>query len=229
MSETARPIDILLPVFEKGKLTHVLPSAYKADGMIFAVAASPEIPMPEQWMPWLIQSSSSALVDKDVDALADVLMNNLRAHLQCMTDEKPLMPTRCEYSATEVDTAPELSPEIAPELTQWLEGLLYVHQQLEDVWQQAWEKLSAKEALREDSCRSDSPEKRLSRCLKLFTTLANVELALQYRSPAQAQQLKENLPLLWKQLPAMIQDYIALAGELSAALPNQFETFTKTS
>ena len=94
MSETARPIDILLPVFEKGKLTHVLPSAYKADGMIFAVAASPEIPMPEQWMPWLIQSSSSALVDKDVDALADVLMNNLRAHLQCMTDEKPLMPSR---------------------------------------------------------------------------------------------------------------------------------------
>ena len=70
MSETARPIDILLPVFEKGKLTHVLPSAYKADGMIFAVAASPEIPMPEQWMPWLIQSSSSALVDKDVDAEA---------------------------------------------------------------------------------------------------------------------------------------------------------------
>jgi uncharacterized protein len=27
----------------------------------------------------------------------------------------------------------------------------------------------------------------------------------------------------------MIQDYIDLAGELSAALPNQFETFTKTS
>jgi uncharacterized protein len=225
MSETARPIDILLPVFEKGKLTHVLPSAYKADGMIFAVAASPEIPMPEQWMPWLIQSSSSALVDKDVDALADVLMNNLRAHLQCMTDDSPLMPTRCEYSGGEVDTAPEIPAELA----QWLEGLLYVHQQLEDVWQQAWEKLSAKEALREDINASDTPEKRLSRCLKLFTTLANVELALQYRNPGQAQQLKENLPLLWKQLPAMIQDYIALAGELSAALPNQFETFTKTS
>jgi uncharacterized protein len=225
MSETARPIDILLPVFEKGKLTHVLPSAYKADGMIFAVAASPEIPMPEQWMPWLIQSSSSALVDKDVDALADVLMNNLRAHLQCMTDDSPLMPTRCEYSDGEVDTAPEIPAELA----QWLEGLLYVHQQLEDVWQQAWEKLSAKEALREDINASDTPEKRLSRCLKLFTTLANVELALQYRNPGQAQQLKENLPLLWKQLPAMIQDYIALAGELSAALPNQFETFTKTS
>ena len=225
MSETARPIDILLPVFEKGKLTHVLPSAYKADGMIFAVAASPEIPMPEQWMPWLIQSSSSALVDKDVDALADVLMNNLRAHLQCMTDDSPLMPTRCEYPGGEVDTAPEIPAELA----QWLEGLLYVHQQLEDVWQQAWEKLSAKEALREDINASDTPEKRLSRCLKLFTTLANVELALQYRKPGQAQQLKENLPLLWKQLPAMIQDYIALAGELSAALPNQFETFTKTS
>ena len=176
-------------------------------------------------MPWLIQSSSSALVDKDVDALADVLMSNLRAHLQCMTDDSPLMPTRCEYSDGEVDTAPEIPAELA----QWLEGLLYVHQQLEDVWQQAWEKLSAKEALREDINASDTPEKRLSRCLKLFTTLANVELALQYRNPGQAQQLKENLPLLWKQLPAMIQDYIALAGELSAALPNQFETYTKNS
>ncbi|WP_218418219.1 UPF0149 family protein [Alteromonas lipotrueae] len=223
MSEKARPIDILLPVFEKGKLTHVLPSAYKADGMIFAVAASPEIPMPEQWMPWMIQSSSSALVDEDVDALADVLMDNLRAHLQCMTDEKPLMPMRCEYSEGQADTAPEIPAELA----QWLEGLLYVHQQLEDVWQQAWGKLSAKDAYREDSGSSDTPEKRLSRCLKLFTTLANVKLALQYRNPSQAQQLKENLPLLWKQLPAMVQDYIALAGELSAALPNQFETFMK--
>lgn len=227
MSETARPIDILLPVFEKGKLTHVLPSVYKADGMIFAVAASPEIPMPEQWMPWLIQSSSSALVDKDVDALADVLMNNLRAHLQCMTDEKPLMPSRCVYS--EGDASVEPASAIPAELAQWLEGLLYVHQQLEDVWQQAWEKLSAKDAVREGINNSDTPEKRLSRCLKLFTTLANVELALQYRNRSQAQQLKDNLPLLWKQLPAMIQDYIDLAGELSAALPNQFETFTKTS
>ncbi|MDO6567267.1 UPF0149 family protein [Alteromonas sp. 1_MG-2023] len=226
MSETARPIDILLPVFETGKLTHVLPSAYKADGMIFAVAASPEIPMPEQWMPWLIQSSSSALVDKDVDALADVLMNNLRAHLQCMTDEKPLVPLACEFAKGEVD---ESTPDIAPELAQWLEGLLYVHQQLEGVWQQAWEKFSAKGVQGADAKDANTPEKRLSRCLKLFTTLANVELALKYRNSSQAQQLKENLPLLWKQVPVMIQDYIALAGELSAALPNQFETFTKSS
>lgn len=217
MSEKARPIDILLPLYEQDKLTHVLPSAYKADGMIFAVAASPEIPMPEQWMPWLIQHGSSVLVDKDVDLLADTLINNLRSHLQRMQDGTPALPIDCSFRDAQL-TIPNA-------LSEWLSGLLVVHQHLEHVWQDAWNKSCATDKQHEGG---DSAEKRLTRCLKLFSTLANVELAVKGRSDGQAQQLLENVPLLWKQLPTILNDYISLSGELAEALPNQFETFTKS-
>ena len=70
---------------------------------------------------------------------------------------------------------------------------------------------------------------RLSRCLKMFSTLANVDLALKHRTEEQAAQLNSNLTLLIKQLPAVLQDYIKLAGELAGALPNQFEMFNKVT
>jgi len=216
MSENVQPINVIKPVFKDGKFKHVLSSAYKADGMVFAVAACPEIPMPEQWMPWLIQNSSDTLTDSDVDVLADTLMNTLRAHLHSMRDERAALPDDCVYSAN--------IPPIPRVLAEWLEGLLFAHQQLEGVWQQAWQKLSVEDLLEQGQ---EMPEKRLSRCLKLFSTLANIDLALMSRNAQQAQQLKDNLPLLWKQLPAVLNDYVCLAGQLASALPNQFETFTK--
>ena len=65
------PINTISDIVSLPSFENVLPDAYYVDGMIFAVASAPEIPMPEQWMPWLIQSSDSHLVDKDVDKLAD--------------------------------------------------------------------------------------------------------------------------------------------------------------
>ena len=62
---------------------------------------------------------------------------------------------------------------------------------------------------------------------KLFSTLANVELALQKRSQEQREQLVENLPKLADQLPSLAKEYVTIAGELSAVLPNQFESFTQ--
>ena len=64
------PINTISDIVSLPSFENVLPDAYYVDGMIFAVASAPEIPMPEQWMPWLIQSSDSHLVDKDVDKLA---------------------------------------------------------------------------------------------------------------------------------------------------------------
>ncbi|GEA05276.1 hypothetical protein KUL42_00370 [Alteromonas sp. KUL42] len=74
---------------------------------------------------------------------------------------------------------------------------------------------------------SESPEIRLTRCLRLFSTLANVDLAMSSRSATKAQMLQENITSLIKQLPAILVEYTTLAGELAAALPNQFETFAK--
>ncbi|HAA99574.1 MAG TPA: hypothetical protein DCE29_17010, partial [Alteromonas macleodii] len=51
------PINTISDIVSLPNFENVLPNAYYVDGMIFAVASAPEIPMPEQWMPWLIQSS----------------------------------------------------------------------------------------------------------------------------------------------------------------------------
>ena len=213
------PIDALAQVYENQNLHAVLPSKHEADGMIFAVAAAPEIPMPEAWMPWLIKQSSSVMVDQDVDALADVLMNTLRAHLMAMRDSNPNLPSAC-YFRPGIDIRQSA-------VTQWLTGLLYAHQQLESVWQEAWDRYE-KQPPNEQTSHAEAPEKVLARCLKLFSTLANVELALSQRNDVQKKMLQENLPLLWQQLPAMLNEYVTLAGELASALPNQFETFTQT-
>ena len=88
MVKDGYPITMVSDIVSLPNFENVLPSTYQVDGMIFAVASAPEIPMPEQWMPWLIQSGDSKLVDKDVDKLADALMNGLRAHLDFMRQEK---------------------------------------------------------------------------------------------------------------------------------------------
>ena len=127
------PIDIISGIVSLPSFENVLPSAYQVDGMIFAVASAPEIPMPEQWMPWLIQSSDSHLVDKDVDKLADTLMNGLRAHLDFMRQDKSPLPGQLTETSEIHGTARP-----SKELESWLNGLLQVHKQLEPVWQNAW-------------------------------------------------------------------------------------------
>jgi hypothetical protein len=222
------PIEIIKPVIEQDSFRSVLPCVEKVDGMIFAVAACPEIPMPEQWMPWLIQSGSSRLVDSDVDILADTLMNGLRSHLDYMRQGRVALPPYCvDGVESKGDTK---RPSYA--LSQWLTGLLFVHRNVESVWQNAWQQAEKKESkvdtdLREKKGISEPPEARLTRCLKMFSTLANIELAYQQRSAEQVTQLSENLPLLIQQLPALLKDYTNLAGDLACALPNQFETFAK--
>ena len=224
------PVNIISDIVSHPNFKNVLPNAYHVDGMIFAVAAAPEIPMPEQWMPWLIQSSDSKLVDKDVDELADTLMNGLRAHLDLMRKSKSPL-------SSQLTEAIEVKGVMRPskELESWLNGLLQVHKQLEPVWQNAWnhlEKRSAKNKsdgenkLDEDKV-TEPAEARLSRCLKLFSTLANIELALSYRNETQVAQLESNIRMLVKQLPSVLADYTRLSGELAQALPNQFETFSQ--
>ena len=232
MMKDGFPVHIISDIVSHPNFKNVLPNAYQVDGMIFAVAAAPEIPMPEQWMPWLIQSSDSKLVDKDVDKLADTLMNGLRAHLDLMRQSKSPL-------SSELTEAIEVKGVMRPskELESWLNGLLQVHKQLEPVWQNAWNHLDRRSAqntsddkdkLEEDKL-AEPAEARLSRCLKLFSTLANIELALSYRNETQVAQLESNIHMLVKQLPSVLADYTKLSGELAQALPNQFETFNKVT
>ncbi len=171
--------------------------------------------MPETWMPWVIQQSGGAMVSDDVDELAECLMETLRDHLSAMRAQDNYLPLACRWQE---------GADIPESLEQWLSGLLKGHQLLESIWRNAWERKAKNETL---SAGEEDPSNRLARCLKLFSTLARHQLALSQRSGLHAEKLRENLPVLWRQLPAMLQEYVALAGDLAQALPNQFEMFSK--
>ncbi len=171
--------------------------------------------MPETWMPWLIQHSGSTMVSEDVDELAECLMETLRNHLSAMRTQDNYLPLTCRWQ--QGATIPE-------SLELWLGGLLKGHQLLESIWRNAWERKAKKENLSADE---EDPATRLARCLKLFSTLARHQLALSQRSGENAEKLRANLPVLWRQLPAMLQEYVTLSGDLAQALPNQFEMYNK--
>lgn len=200
-----------ISIFEHPALKHMLASRPYAEGVIFAVASSPEIPMPEEWMPWVIEQSGSHSISKDqADDMADGLMKVLRDALDAMRKQQVLLPAYCTWSENDAERAG---------LCEWLKGLLTGHQQLEKVWQRAWHEGGEQG--------SDLPglAERLTRCLKLFSTLAEPEQAIANAPDAQRKVLADGLPKLSASLPAMLQEYVAISGELAGHLPNQFETF----
>ncbi|RDV28965.1 hypothetical protein DXV75_00400 [Alteromonas aestuariivivens] len=207
----ARPkLAQLAKLYEEPYLRQQLPPLFFVKGHVFAVAASPEIPMPETWMPWVIDGQGARYTADHVNTIADALMAELRATLQAMRDQKRLLPAACQWSEM---------PAQRMELESWLTGLLHGHQRLEACWQEAWSRASLQPG--------EDPAKRLTRCLKLFTVLANPKLAIDCRPETASKQLRQNLPTLFAQLPAMLVEYVTLAGELAGALPNQFETFQR--
>ena len=212
MSESDKPYDQLTALYQNKAMASVLPPQYETDGFIYAVAAAPEIPMPERWMPWLIRPSQGSLRSDDVDIIADHLMGCLREHLAAMRNDKVVLPPECRWQKAASEGIPDA-------LSSWLKGLLEAHHHVEVDWQKVWNESNASED--NTASRAD----RLRRSLRLFSTLADVDMALRARSPEQAQTLKENLSLLWRQLPEQLRDYVRLSGELAGMLPNQFETF----
>ncbi len=195
----------------------MLPAQAFTEGFIFAIAAAPEIPMPETWMPALINGSNNNLDPARVDQLADALMFTLRDSLKGMRDKEALLP---EYVVWADDKQRRAGAE------QWLTGLLAGHQLVEECWQQAWQR--AQHAAKGNSeGLTETPAKRLTRCLKLFSSLADAEFALSVRSGEHATTFRQHIPVLYQQLPVMLKEYVVLADELAASLPNQFETFQK--
>lgn len=182
-------------------------------GVILGVSASPDIPMPEQWMPWVIQGGSAATIkntDSDkrkIDVLADALIAQLQWQLSQLRANKPLLPRELYWSDNLVERKP---------LQQWLKGLLFAHSECEETWFKAWQHANIEEG-----------EKRLARCLKCFSVLADPELALSQLKGEKRDNLAQSLPILYKQLNNLLSDYARLADELASTLPGQFELYTK--
>ena len=62
-------------------------------GLIFTVAAAPEIPMPEKWLPWAIKTNNQLTSIEQADQLTDVLMKALQQQLKNMSEEKIQLPS----------------------------------------------------------------------------------------------------------------------------------------
>ena len=208
--------DAFTRLYSQAAFNRIILPEQKARGLMVAICAAPEIPLPETWMPWFIYHSGEEprLADEIIDDLAQALMHCLRDTLNTMRHDGSLLPQQ-----TLATDEPDES------LSLWLNGLLAGHQHLEPVWQSAWLRAQQNPGADDGLNNTEDPAKRLKRCLKMFSTLADIEQAYQNRTPAQQVQLKKHIPALLKQLPQMLREYIQLAGELASFLPNQFEMF----
>lgn len=206
--------DIPLRYWCEEALPGVLYSEDYVKGLVFAVAAAPEIPMPEQWLPWVFKQHGQLRDIQQADALTDTLMRALQQQLKAMRDNDLALPAHYSFPEIEPDGAGQ-----AP-VSVWLSGVLAGHQLLHDVWLQAWQNML------DHSDNVAEKQRDLSHCLRMFSTFADVSAALQEAERANNPQLAEKLPQIFPALPRALEKYVSLSGELAQYLPQQFETFS---
>ena len=181
------------------------------DGLLVGVASVPEIPMPHEWLPLIFKVHGQLPDAETADALADIVMAQLKEVLKAMRDEASVFPSRFSLP---------LSSENEDAISLWCQGLMFAHGQFEPVWAQAWDKMASA-----DEDVSIKLEKDLKHCLKMFTTFADIKSAKARADAAGNDELISKLPQVSNSLPVSVETYAALAGKLATYLPNQFETF----
>lgn len=180
-------------------------------GVIFAVCSAPEIPMPETWLPWIIKTKNQLANEQQADRLTDLLMTLFKYQLKDMSDEKIQLSMGVSFDG---DTSTDSN------LSQWCQGMLFAHSQLEPVWQNAWGqmKVTDQEQMRQ-------LQKDLSHCLYMLSTFADIPLALRQAEVRGNDQLSNLLPKIFLSFQQSLITYVGLSGRLVDFLPNQFETF----
>jgi uncharacterized protein len=180
-------------------------------GVIFAVAGAPEIPMPEKWLPWALKASNQLTSTAQADKLTDNLMKLLQVQLQNMSEEKIHLPMGITFNQDGQEQS---------SVAMWCQGMLFGHSQLESVWQHAWNKMQVS-----DETQMQQLQKDLSHCLYMFTTFADIPLAVKQAQNRGNDQLFNILPKIFLSFPETLKTYVGLSGRLVDYLPNQFETF----
>lgn len=179
-------------------------------GCVFAAAAAPEIPMPEVWLPWVIKKSKQLTSTAQADELTDLLMGLLQNQLKNMSDEHIQLPADIGLRGSAQQK----------HLALWCQGTLLGHSQLEPVWQGAWDKMQITEQAEMRQLQKD-----LSHCLYMFTTFADMPLAITQAKQRGNHDLENMLPKIFQSFEKSMKTYVGLSGRLVDFLPNQFETF----
>lgn len=213
--------DLLAELCQQKPFRNVLHHYYYIHGLITAIAACPEIPMPEQWMVWVFKTSSTKLNANEQDKVAHVLMTTLQSQLKCMTNKSALMPNETAFTDSELQQVNEALSANSP-LSLWCSGLLAGHSQLENVWLNAWDKMLEKEPTQ-----LKARQKQLRHVLSMLSTFANVPLAIEQAENKGNSALRNHLANIARSLPNALNEYVDLSGSLVSYIENQFETFVK--
>lgn len=198
----------LSELYQNTQISTALHSEAVVQGMIFGVCAAPEIPMPEQWMPWTFAQHQQLTDEVQIDNITAVLMQQMAVTLQEMSEGEIAFITQWEYD--------QVTQTVNTPCQLFLAGLLLAHEQCETTWQAAWQKLPAEE----QTTQADN----LTHCLNMFSTFVDVSVALE-RAGDNAPTLAAALPQIFAQLPDALLQYNELSGLLASYLPNQFEQF----
>lgn len=198
----------LSELYQNSQISTALHAEDVVQGMIFGVCAAPEIPMPEQWMPWTFAQHQQLTDEAQINKITEVLMQQMAETLQDMSEGNIAFITQWEYD--------ENSQTVNTPCQLFLAGLLLAHEQCETIWQAAWQKLPAEE----QTVQADN----LTHCLNMFSTFVDVTVALE-RAGDNASTLATALPQIFAQLPEALMQYNELSGLLASYLPNQFEQF----
>jgi uncharacterized protein len=210
--------DELKSLCQSDGLVHALNSIDYIKGLVFAVASSPEIPMPDVWLPWIFRQHGQLPDTDTADTLTDLLMGLLQHQLRLMRDEQVTLDTAY--------TLPENAHCLQSNglaLSRWCSGVLAGHSQLENVWNNAWQKMQKK-----NPGGMQAEAKNLTHCLTMLSTFADLPLAYeQAKKRHNEEQFLSLLPTVFLSLQPALKTYVGLSGKLVEYLPNQFETFSQ--
>jgi uncharacterized protein len=206
----------LLLIYQNSDIADMLHSRYYVEGALLGAGVAPEIPMPDVWLPWAIKHHGKMQNNKQADVITNALFDYFKYCLQQMKDNALKMPV---YGIFEDDN--EKWGQSSP-LSQWMKGLLTAHSSMEAVWQNAWQLMHEK-----DPQYAPTLAKKLKHSLGMFSTFADVELAIEQAKKRGQIDFEDKLPLIAQSLPEALSTYVSISGELANYLPNQFETFVQ--
>lgn len=200
-------------LYNDPKQAQFLQSQYYVEGCLLGACACPEIPLPDVWLPWVIQHHNQIQNAEQADQITDVLFACFKQCLAEMHSEKLSLPQYATYSPNDHNA-----------LSQWCSGLLMAHGAREKYWQGAWDKMQE-----ESAANAPQMAKDLKHCLLMFSTFAKPNDAIDdaNKKDGSGAALANKLPLIAKSLEEALLRYVSISGELAAYLPNQFETFQK--
>jgi uncharacterized protein len=206
----------LLQIYQKPENAAILHSRFYVEGAIFGAGVSPEIPMPDVWLPWAIKHQGQMKNNQQADAITDALFDYFKFCLQQMKENQQVLPNYCRFENDPEHWGSDSA------LSQWLQGLLSAHSSMESVWQNAWQLMQSK-----NPEKAPQLAKQLKHSLGMFSTFADINLAIEQANKRGQVDFITKLSLIAKSLPETLKTYVSISGELASYLPNQFESFVQ--